>query len=118
MIAAGQLFATAAVDCGAGEVFDELLRRPGLSIARIVSAGQATPAAQWYDEPVGEWVVLLAGEAGLLIEGEAQVRTLKPGDWVDLPPHCRHRVEWTAAEGQTVWLAVHYAAGSQGPSPG
>jgi len=109
-MSAGSLFATGDVDAGGGEVFDELLRRPGLSISRIVSLGQATPPGHWYDEPMGEWVVLLAGEAGLLIEGEAEARTLQPGDWVDLPPHCRHRVEWTAPDGQTIWLAVHYAA--------
>jgi len=25
---------------------------------------------------------------------------------VNLPAHCRHRVEWTQAEPPTVWLAV------------
>ncbi|HEX9801972.1 MAG TPA: cupin, partial [Gammaproteobacteria bacterium] len=30
-----------------------------------------------------------------------------------LPAHCRHRVAWTAAGGETVWLAIHLAAGLQ-----
>ncbi len=90
------------------EAFEQLLGTPNLRIERIVSLGQASPPGFWYDDPDGEWVVLLAGEARLLIEGEASPRTLKPGDWVDLPPHCRHRVEWTAPDRETVWLAVHY----------
>ena len=91
------------------EVFTELLSRPGLRIERIVSSGQTSPPGYWYDAPTGEWIMLLAGEAHLRVEGEAQVRMLKPGDWMDLPPHCRHRVEWTLPDQPTLWLAVHYS---------
>ena len=42
--------------------------------------------------------------AGLLIEGEELERTLAPGDYVEIPPHVRHRVEWTLADRPTVWL--------------
>lgn len=101
------LFAGIAADA-AGERFQDILRRPAVRIERIVSTGQASPPGFWYDQPEGEWVLLVAGAAGLLIEGEDAPRTLKPGDWIDLPPHCRHRVEWTAAAGETVWLAVYY----------
>jgi cupin 2 domain-containing protein len=80
---------------------------PGTSIERIISTGQASPPGFWYDQDWTEWVVLLAGSAGLLIEGEDAPRILAPGDYVEIPPNVRHRVEWTAAEGPTVWLAVH-----------
>ena len=53
-------------------------------------------------------MILLAGGAGLLIEGEAAPRTLAPGDFLLLPAHKRHRVEWTAAGTETVWLALHF----------
>ncbi len=33
---------------------------------------------------------------------------LKPGDWVDIPAHARHRVEWTDPNEKTMWLAVFY----------
>jgi phosphatidylserine/phosphatidylglycerophosphate/cardiolipin synthase-like enzyme len=36
-------------------------------------------------------------------------RELRPGDWLDIAPHRRHRVAWTAPGEATVWLAVHYA---------
>lgn len=88
------------------EQFVELLSRPGLRIERIVSTGQASPPGFWYDQPQGEWVLLLQGEARLAFEDEPASRLLKPGDFVDIVPHRRHRVESTAAT--TVWLAVHY----------
>ena len=77
-------------------------------IERIVSTGQASPPGFWYDQDWGEWVVLLSGAARLRLAEEAEARRLAPGDWVDIPAHCRHRVEWTDPDQPTVWLAVHY----------
>ena len=88
------------------EQFVELLSRPGLKIERIVSAGQASPPGFWYDQPQGEWVLVLEGEAKLALEHEPAPRLLKKGDFVDIAPHRRHRVESTATP--TLWLAVHY----------
>jgi cupin 2 domain-containing protein len=51
---------------------------------------------------------VLKGEAKLIFEDEAAPRDLQAGDFVDIPPHCRHRVEWTDPEVPTVWLAVFY----------
>ena len=31
-----------------------------------------------------------------------------PGDYLHLPAHKRHRVEWTAPDEPTVWLAIHH----------
>ena len=90
----------------ATEQFVELLSRPGLRIERIVSCGQASPPQFWYDQPQGEWVLLLQGEAKLAFEDEPAPRLLKKGDFADIAPHRLHRVESTATP--TVWLAVHY----------
>ena len=90
------------------EAFSEILARPGVRIERIVSFGHASPAGFWYDQPDGEWVVVLAGAARLRFEDEPSARALAPGDHVHIPPHCRHRVEWTDPSRPTVWLAVHY----------
>jgi len=94
---------------GPDELFQEILRRPGVRIERIVSSGQATPPGEWYDQGWDEWVLLLAGSAGLLLEGEDEPRNLVPGDYLLLPASCRHRVDWTDPDVQTVWLAVHFA---------
>lgn len=95
------------------EQFLELLVRPGLRIERIVSTGQASPAGFWYDQPQGEWVLVLQGEATLVFEDEAGQRRLGPGDFVDIAPHRRHRIEWTHPDRSTVWLAVHYGGDRQ-----
>jgi cupin 2 domain-containing protein len=63
-----------------GEVSETLLQTDVLKLERIVSTGQATPPDQWYDQDRDEWVILLSGSAGLLFEGERNVRVLRPGD--------------------------------------
>jgi len=95
-------------DAGVSERVDALLTRPGLRIERIVSQGQASPPGFWYDQAEGEWVLLLAGAACLRFAEEAEPRLLTPGDWIDIAPHRRHRVEWTDPATPTVWLAVFY----------
>ncbi len=90
------------------EIIEVLLKTPGFHLERIVSAGQATPPGQWYDQETHEWVALLSGSAGLWFEGEAEIRVLRPGDYLLIPAHCRHRVEWTDPEQQTVWLVLHF----------
>jgi cupin 2 domain-containing protein len=95
-------------DAWSGERVDALTTRAGLRIERIVSFGQASPPGFWYDQPEGEWVLLLAGAARLRFADETDARFLRPGDWLDIAPHRRHRVDWTTPETPTVWLAVHY----------
>ena len=90
------------------ETFEDILTRPGVRIERIVSTGQCSPDGYWYDQPHGEWVVLLAGSAGLAFDDEPEVRVMRAGDFVDIPPHRRHRIVWTDGDTPTVWLAVHY----------
>lgn len=88
------------------ELFATLLDRPGLRIERIVSYGHASPEGFWYDQPQGEWVALLTGWAKLRFED--RVVELRPGDYLDIPAHTRHRVEATSSDEPAVWLAVHY----------
>jgi cupin 2 domain-containing protein len=90
------------------EQITEILSAPNVRIERIVSTGQASPQGFWYDQAGPEWVIVLAGSAGLQFEGEAEPHRLGPGDYVQIPPHTRHRVAWTDAREPTVWLAVHY----------
>ena len=90
------------------EQITELLAAPGLRIERIVSTGQASPEGFWYDQARAEWVLVLAGSAGLLFDGEAETRVLGPGDHVLIPARARHRVAWTHPGQPTIWLAVYY----------
>jgi cupin 2 domain-containing protein len=90
------------------EFLQVLLETGDFRLERIVSAGQATPPGEWYDQDAHEWVVLLSGSAGLRFEDEPEPRVLSPGDYLLIPAHRRHRVEWTDPEAPTVWLALHY----------
>src|SRR3954469_17017955 len=90
------------------EVFEQLLAGGAFKLERIVSTGQATPPGQWYDQDRHEWVVLVAGSGAIQFEDEPEPRTLRPGDYLYIAAHCRHRVEWTDAQQPTIWLALHY----------
>jgi cupin 2 domain-containing protein len=95
-------------DARAGEIIDPIVAAPGVRIERIVSLGQASPPGFWYDQAEAEWVVLLAGAASLRFADEPEARLIGPGDWVEIAPHRRHRVDWTDPARPTVWLAVFY----------
>lgn len=90
------------------ELFQELEHGQGFTLERIISIGHATPAGKWYDQEQHEWVLLLSGSAGLRFEGEGNLQELHPGDFINIPAHRRHRVEWTDPNKKTVWLALHY----------
>jgi cupin 2 domain-containing protein len=93
------------------EVFEKLLSTPYFTLERIVSTGQSTPPGQWYDQTQDEWVILLSGSAGFSFETEKTekiVQVLRPGDYIHIPAHQRHRVEWTDSLQPTLWLALHY----------
>lgn len=90
------------------EFFESLLDTKHVRIERIISTGQATPPGEWYDQEHDEWVMVLSGSAGL--RDAQHTYALKPGDYVYIPAHHRHRVEWTDAHQPTIWLAVHITA--------
>jgi cupin 2 domain-containing protein len=92
----------------AHEQIAELFSAPNLRIERIVSCGHASPPAFWYDQDSGEWILLLQGAAQVRFEGEHPI-SLRVGDYLYIPPHARHRVEWTDPEQATVWLAIHHS---------
>ncbi|HET6427454.1 MAG TPA: cupin domain-containing protein [Phycisphaerae bacterium] len=93
------------------ELFEDLAAAEAVRIERIVSWGQATPEGDWLLQGRDEWVILLAGRAGLRFEGQDRPVELGPGDYVHIPAGRRHRVEWTSADPRCVWLAVHYRGG-------
>jgi len=107
MISTANLFAGIPQDL-LQEQIDELAASSKVRIERIVSRAHASPEGFWYDQDWHEWVTVLQGSAGLLFEGDPEPRTLRRGDHVLIPPHRRHRVAWTEAGCDTIWLAVHF----------
>ncbi len=91
------------------ELVEIITETQHVRIERIVSTGQSSPEGFWYDQDEAEWVVVLKGKAKLLFEGDEQPIHIKPGDYIHIPAHRKHRVEWTTPGEATVWLAIYYA---------
>src|SRR5947209_1067743 len=88
------------------EFVEKLLKTPNFQIERIVSLGHSSPEGSWYDQDKNEWVVLLQGAA--TIRFEDRLVEMNPGDFINIPAHQRHRVDWTDPTTPTVWLGVRY----------
>ncbi len=89
-----------------GELFEDLLTRPGVRIERIISAAHSRSGP--YQQDWDEWVMVLQGNARLDVAAE-QI-TLQTGQALLLPAGCRHSVLDTSAEPLCVWLAIHFKA--------
>ena len=88
------------------EIFETIVNSNDIIIERIISTGQITPSGEWYDQKQDEWVIVLQGEAQLsYLDGS--IIKLKPGDYVFIEAHQKHRVEYTSANPPCIWLAVH-----------
>ncbi|PIQ43447.1 MAG: cupin [Gammaproteobacteria bacterium CG11_big_fil_rev_8_21_14_0_20_46_22] len=85
------------------EVFETLHQNKHLKLERILSTGQTS---DWYDQAQDEWVILLQGHATLVFEGGKAVN-LKPGDYLFIEAHRKHRVSWTNPDEVCVWLALY-----------
>ncbi|ELS33678.1 MULTISPECIES: cupin domain-containing protein [Pseudanabaena] len=88
------------------EIFEKIISSKNLLIERIISAGQTTPDGEWYDQGTDEWVILLQGKAEIAYFNGERIE-LKSGDYLLLPAHTKHRVEFTSNEPPCIWLAVH-----------
>lgn len=79
-----------------------------LKIERIISRQHSSPPDFWYDQTSTEWVLILKGSAVLSFTDLDEPIILEVGQWVEIPAHTKHRVEQTATDGDTVWLAIHW----------
>jgi cupin 2 domain-containing protein len=88
------------------EKFEQIVSGKDILIERIISTGQTTAEGQWYDQDHDEWVILLQGEATIAYE-DGRLEQLSAGDYLLIPTHQKHRVEYTSIEPPCIWLAVH-----------
>ena len=88
------------------ELIETIAGNKNVRIERIVSHGHASQEGFWYDQDEDEFVLLVEGEAEL--EFEDGTMHLKPGDYLTIVAHRKHRVKWTTPEQPTIWLAVHF----------
>lgn len=89
------------------EIFEKIISNDKMKIERIVSKGQSSPKDFWYDQGQNEWVLLLKGKAKLQFDHDETV-VLREGDYINIPAHKKHRVEWTDPNEETIWLAIFY----------
>ena len=88
------------------ELTETIVQAKHVRIEWIVSQGHVSPPDFWYDQEENEFVLLIQGAARLRFEDS--VVEMKPGEWINIPAHRKHRVEWTTPDEKTVWLAVFY----------
>ncbi len=88
------------------ELFESLVSADNILIERIISTGQTTPPGEWYDQDQDEWVILLQGFASLSYADGSEIKLTK-GDYLFIPAHQKHRVEYTSSEPTCIWLAIH-----------
>jgi cupin 2 domain-containing protein len=90
------------------ELIQTLVKNDKIKIERIVSNGHSSPKDFWYDQNKNEWVILLKGSARILFKENLESISLSAGDYVNIPAHVLHCVEWTDPSVETIWLAVFY----------
>ncbi len=94
------------------ELAEELLTTihtaKNIRIERIVSQGQCSPQGFWYDQIENEWLIVLKGKASIQFDGDPEPVDLRPGSYLNIPAHVRHRLVRSSQTRQTVWLAIHY----------
>jgi cupin 2 domain-containing protein len=88
------------------EIFQTLISSDEISIERIISKGHKSEQNFWYDQDLNEWILLIKGAARL--EFSDKTLNLKPGDYVNIIAHEKHRVDWTTPDEETIWLAIFY----------
>lgn len=89
------------------EIFETLIDNDDVQIERIISKGHKSPESGWYNQDKNEWLIVLTGEAILSFADKSSLK-LKAGDFINIPAHKKHKVEWTNPDTETIWLAVHY----------
>lgn len=90
------------------EFIETLSESKNVKVKRIVSHGQKSKPDTWYDQDKNEFVLLIQGQAKLEFKEKDKITHLKPGDYLIIPAHKKHRVDWTPLNEDTVWLTVHY----------
>lgn len=90
------------------EIIQEILKAGNVRIERIISKGHSSPKDFWYDQEENEWVIVLQGKARLKFFADDISLDLNSGDYINIPSHKKHRVEWTDPAIETIWLAVFY----------
>lgn len=89
------------------EIFESIVESDFVKIERIISKGQKSPGNFWFDQEKTEWIIVIKGKARLQFENR-NIIELSEGDYINIPAHKKHKVDWTDPDNETIWLAVFY----------
>lgn len=90
------------------EIFECLIDSKSIKIEKIISKGQITADNAYYNQDRNEWLILLQGEAIISFKEPLKEISMNVGDYLLIPAHQLHRVEWTPTDKITLWLAIHF----------
>lgn len=90
------------------EFIEPLVKDPQVKIDRIISRGHRSARDFWYNQDENEFVLILQGEAKLKFKDEKGIVYMGKGDYMIIPAHKEHRVQWTSKNEDTLWLTVHF----------
>jgi len=107
MIKKGNIFEKNFQNESGDEIFENIYADKKIKIERIISTGQITPENEWLSDKQPEWVILLQGNAIIMLESKEEV-LLDKGDYLFIPAGVKHRVEYTSSEPESIWLAFHF----------
>ena len=89
------------------ELFETLVDNDKVLIKKIVSSGQSTAPDDWYDQEKAEWLIVLQGEGELSYEDGSSIKLIS-GDYLFIPAHKKHRVEYTSTKPPCIWLTIFF----------
>lgn len=89
------------------ELFEPFVQNENIKIERIISKGHSSPKEGWLEQDKNEWVIVLKGDAKVLLENKEPLNLIA-GSYIVIPAFTKHKVVWTNPDIETVWLAVHY----------
>ncbi|MEN9520059.1 MAG: hypothetical protein RLZZ381_2647 [Cyanobacteriota bacterium] len=89
------------------ELNEMLVDSNQIIIKKIISTGQVTPPGEWYDQEQNEWLIVLQGAGELSYEDNSRIKLIA-GDYLLIPAHQKHRVEYTSTEPPCIWLTVFF----------
>ena len=67
---------------------------------------------EYLDEELQAFIAFEPNNTGSF-QFEDETIEMKPGDFMNIPAHEKHRVEWTTPDEPTIWLALFYGGEQQ-----
>jgi len=88
------------------EVFESILEKDNFRVERIVTLRPYENPGAWYNQKTDEWVLLMQGESELEFK-DSEIIKMDAGDYIFIPAHKKHRINYSSHDPKCIWLAIH-----------